>query len=79
VAVTVATAAIKQLVPGIKGRKTQLVAFCLSMLIALCVGRYESAVSVLSSFFNGMLIYASAVGLDHTVNYKRVSADHSRK
>jgi len=69
-AVTLAVAAVKVLLPSITGRATQVVALVCSLIIAAAIGTFTSPVLALVSLLNGLVIFAASMGIDQAVNYE---------
>lgn len=67
-AVTLVTAILKQ-VFGIMGKRTQVVALCLSVIIAVIIGDVSSAAGAFVTLLNGFVICAAALGIDQAANY----------
>lgn len=69
-AVMLLTSVLKSLT-GITGRRTQLAAFCLSVVIAVIIGDVRTFTAATITLLNALVIYAAAMGIDQAVNYKR--------
>ena len=72
-AVTVVTAVIKSVIPGVTGRITQLVALGLSLVIAAVIGKWSTPTDAFITLLNACVIYAASVGIDQTINYKKTA------
>lgn len=71
-AVSLVTAIIKSVGSGaISGRITQLVALGLSLIVAYSTNPPGNFQAGLVAFFNGLIIFAAAVGLDQSVNLEK--------
>lgn len=67
-AVTLLTAVVKHVL-CIKGRPVQIIALVLAMVISLTQSRLSTCSDILIAVLNGLVIFASAVGIDQAVNY----------
>lgn len=67
-AVTLVTAVLKAIF-SIAGRRTQLVALCLSLAIAALVGEWRTVTGLLLIVLNGCVVTATALGIDQAANY----------
>ena len=70
-AVTLATQAVKGIVPAINGGWTNVTALVLSFAVAGATGRWDSYTSGLLTVLNGILIFGIATGISKVVSYKR--------
>ena len=66
--VTIVTAILKAIF-GVSGRKVQIVALCLSLVIAAAVGSFGTFAGILLILINACVICAAAIGLNEGLNY----------
>lgn len=58
-------------VTGMTGRRTQLAALLLSIVIAVIIGDVSSIAASVVTLLNSLVIFAAAMGIDQAVHYKQ--------